>query len=134
MKRGSMGGIANLSQNDPGSVIDVATTEPVSGQRHTLPRKPLVEAYVALLLFAVSYFARPGDWIPGLSRVPLAKITGFLALLALVLSVWHRRQRVPREVLFLILLVGQLLLSAALSPVWRGGAFSVALNFAKVLM
>ena len=39
-----------------------------------------------------------------------------------------------REVLFLILLVGQLLLSAALSPVWRGGAFSVTLNFAKVLM
>ena len=44
------------------------------------------------------------------------------------------RQRLPPETVFLALLVGQLFLASALSPVWRGGAFRATLDFAKVLM
>ncbi len=56
----------------------------------------------------VVYCARPEDWIPGLSNVPLAKIAGVLALVAFVLSLGQIRQRLPREVIFIILLTGQL--------------------------
>jgi len=82
----------------------------------------------------VVYFARPGDWIPGLSVVPMAKITAILASLALVFSTLHNRKKLPREVFYLLLLVGQLCLAAGLSPVWRGGAIQSALDFAKVLI
>jgi putative inorganic carbon (HCO3(-)) transporter len=109
-------------------------TDSISAKRTNSRQKPLVGAYVALLLFMFIYYARPEDWIPGLSRVPLAKITGILSLLALVFSLRHIRQRLPREALFLVFLVGQLGLSAALSPVLRGGAFQVTLDFAKVLI
>jgi putative inorganic carbon (hco3(-)) transporter len=128
----SMGAVTDLTEDDTKNVADVGATDSVSMKGHI--SRPLVEAYVALLFFMVNYFARPEDWIPGLSNVPLAKITGILALLALVLSLWHKRQRMPREALFLVFLVGQLFLSAALSPVWRGGAFQHTLDFAKVLM
>lgn len=129
-----MDAIDNLSKNDTGTAVDSTATDSVSMQRRTSRRKPLVGAYVALLLFMVIYCARPEDWIPGLSRVPLEKITVFLALLALAFSLRHIRQRLPREVVFLSLLIGQLFVASFLSPVWRGGAFQVTLDFAKVLM
>jgi O-antigen ligase len=81
----------------------------------------------------VVYCARPEDWIPRVSVVPLAKITAILALLALVLYVRHI-QRLPREVLYLIFLIGQLFLASMMSPVWRGGAVQKTLDFAKVLL
>ena len=55
-------------------------------------------------------------------------------LLALIFSLREFRQRLPREVIFLALLIGQLFLSSVLSPVWRGGALDLTLNFAKVLI
>jgi putative inorganic carbon (HCO3(-)) transporter len=79
------------------------------------------------------YFARPEDWIPGLAAVPLAKITGILILLALGFSFNNIRWHMPWEVTFLGLLVVQLWLAAAFSPVWRGGAFNDMLDFSKVL-
>ena len=82
----------------------------------------------------VIYCARPGDWIPGLSNVPLAKIAGTLALLALIVSVRYVRQGLPREVIYIALLVGQLFLASALSPIWRGGAVQTTLDFSKVLI
>ena len=97
-------------------------------------KKPLAGVFAALLLFMVIYFARPGDWIPGFSAVPLAKISGILVLLALIFSLREIRQRLPREVIFLALLVGQLFLSSIFSPVWRGGALDISLNFSKVLI
>jgi putative inorganic carbon (HCO3(-)) transporter len=129
-----MGEVTNLSQNDTGNMIDATATDSVSIQSNTLRRNPLVAAYVALLLFMVIYYARPEDWIPGLSNVPMVKITGILALLALVFSLRQIRLRLPREVIYLGLLVGQLFLAAVLSPVWRGGAVQTTLDFAKVLI
>jgi len=48
------------------------------------PDKKGVFAYRVLLVFAVLYFARPEDVIPGLGIIPVAKITGGIALLALI--------------------------------------------------
>jgi putative inorganic carbon (HCO3(-)) transporter len=111
--------------------VDVAarpTRRSVSRQR------PLVGAYVSLLLFMAVYCLRPEDWIPGLSAVPLAKVAGILALLALAFSLREIRSPFPREVIYLFLLVAQLFLATAMSTVWRGGALQVTLDFAKVLI
>jgi O-Antigen ligase len=96
-------------------------------------REPLGFPYFGLILFMVVYFARPEDWIPGLAAVHLAKITGILILLALAFSSSQIRWHMPLEVIFLTLLVVQLWLAAIFSPVWRGGAFNVMLDFSKVL-
>jgi O-antigen ligase len=91
-------------------------------------------AYSALVLFMVVYCARPEDWIPGLTGMPVAKIAAILAVIALVFSLRHVRQRLPREVLLLGLLVAQFFLASAMSPVWREGALEGTLGFAKVLI
>ena len=96
--------------------------------------KPLAGTYLALLAFMVVYCTRPEDLIPGLSSVPLAKITGALAVVAFVLSLRHVRFPLPREVIFLILLVGQFLISASMSPIWRVGAILKTLEFGKVMI
>src|ERR1700719_3113932 len=79
-------------------------------------RRPLAGVFSALVLFMAIYFARPEEWIPGLSNAPLAKIAGLFVLLGLIFSLRQIRQRLPREAIFLVLLVGQLFLSSALSP------------------
>ena len=129
-----MGAVTNFSQDAWGNVIDAPATDSTSAQRHISRRKPLVGAYVALVLFMVIYCARPEDWIPGLSDVPLAKMAGVLALLAIMISLSQIRSALPRENIYLVLLVGQLFLSSLMSPVWRGGAVNATLDFAKVLL
>lgn len=126
--------INNLDTYETGIVSNVLAKDHASSGRPPSRNKSLAGVFVALLLFMVIYFARPEDWIPGLSAAPLAKIAGILVLLALLISLRQIRQRWPREALFLALLVGQLFLSSLLSPVWRGGALGLTLNFAKVLM
>jgi O-antigen ligase len=113
----------------------VETVEQVSKSavKHTKRREPLGFVYFGLVLFMVVCFARPEDWIPGLATVPLAKITGILMLSALFLSFSNIRWHTPWEVIFLSLLVVQLWLTVPFSPVWRGGAFNVMLDFSKVL-
>jgi len=96
-------------------------------------REPLELAYFGLILFMIVYFARPEDWVPGLASVPLARITGLLILLALTFSFSQIRWHMPQEVIFLALLVVQLWLAALFSPVWRGGAVNLMLDFTKVL-
>ena len=123
-----------VNHNDASGVISEMAVKSVAVGRPPSPRKPLVGSYLALLLFIFIYCARPQDWIPGLSNVPLARITAILAILALLFSLRHIRQRFPREIFLLALLVGQLFLAAMMSPVWRGGAVQATLDFAKVLM
>jgi O-antigen ligase len=112
---------------------DAADSKP--SQKRKLPRhKQLAEAYISLLLFMVVYCARPEDWIPGLSNVPLAKIAGILALVAFAFSLGQIRQRLPNEVIFVILLTVQLFATVLMSPVWRGGALNTTLDFAKIVV
>lgn len=88
-----------------------------------------------LTTFYVVYCVRPEDWIPGLTYIPMAKIAGVFALLALFTSLGRTERRVkdiPWEGRFLLGMIGILFLSALLSPVWRGGAITHTLDFAKI--
>ena len=99
--------------------------------------EPLEGAYFWLTVFFVVYCARPEDWIPGLHSVPLAKISGVFAIIGLLLSVGRSKRGLrdfPREALYLLLLIGIFFLSAAFSPVWKGGAFFRTLDFSKVFV
>jgi len=99
--------------------------------------EPLKGAYFWLAVFYLVYCARPEDWIPGLQSVPLAKISGVFAIVGLLLSLGRSRRGIrelPREALFLLLMIGLFFVSAALSPVWKGGAFLHTLDFAKVFV
>lgn len=94
-------------------------------------------AFFWLTAFYFVYCARPADLIPGLGVVPLAKITGALAILSLFLSIGRTPRRLkdlPKEAFYLLLLIILLFVSALLSPVWRGGAFFIVLDFAKVVV
>jgi O-antigen ligase len=99
--------------------------------------EPLKGAYFWLAVFYLVYCARPEDWIPGLQSVPLAKISGVFAIVGLLLSFGRSKRGLrdlPREAIYLFLLIGVFFLSAAFSPVWKGGAFFRTLDFAKVLV
>ncbi len=97
-------------------------------------REPLLGAYIWLMLFMVVYCARPQEWIPEIGAIlPLGKVTGVLAFLALSFAIGKIRQRLPRAVIYLTLLIGQLWLTVPMSSVWRGGAFDSVLEFSKIL-
>src|SRR5437868_3786752 len=77
------------------------------------PRKKVYEridrsswAFKSLIAFAILYYARPGDVIPGLAMIPLGKITGAIALIALLLGMSGRKkgQKFPKELKLLLLL------------------------------
>jgi O-antigen ligase len=100
-------------------------------------RKPssLGGAFFWLSAFYFVYCGRPEDWIPGLKYLPLAKITGILALLGLLSSLGKTKRKfsdVPREAGYLLALIVVLIASALLSPIWKGGALNHTLDFAKV--
>jgi O-Antigen ligase len=102
----------------------------------SLPKKEILAgAFFWLSAFYFVYCARPGDWIPGLKLVPLAKITGICAFLGLLISLGKTRRGfkdLPREAVYLISMIMLLYAGAFLSPVWRGGAFFRTLDFSKV--
>jgi hypothetical protein len=92
-------------------------------------------AFFWLAAFYVVYCARPEDWIPGLAYIPLAKISGLFALLALLTSLGKTQRKIrelPSEAHYLLAMTGVLFLSALLSPLWRGGALNNTLDFSKV--
>src|SRR5258708_36843601 len=98
-------------------------------------RAPLGGALLRLSAFYVVYCARPEDWIPGLQYIPLAKITGVLAFLGLLMSLGRTQRKfkdLPRESFYFLAMIGVLTLSAFLSPIWRGGAVNPTITFAKV--
>jgi len=94
-------------------------------------------AFFWLTAFYFVYCARPHEIIPGLGKLPLAKLTSACALLSLAMSIGRAQRRLsdlPREAYYLLAIITLLFLSAVLSPVWRGGAFFVTLDFAKVFI
>jgi O-antigen ligase len=111
-------------------------TPEITGRAPTVqPGPTLSGAFFWLTSFYVVYCARPEDWIPGLSYIPLAKITGILAFVGLLTSLGKTQRKfkdLPRESFYLLAMICVLFLSAAFSPVWRGGALSHTLDFAKV--
>ena len=98
-------------------------------------KEPLSGAFFWLTAFYVVYCARPGDFFRVLGYIPLAKITGLLALLSLISAAGKTPRRfkdVPREGRYLLVIIALLFVGAFLSPVWRGGAFFSTMDFAKV--
>jgi len=72
--------------------------------------------------------------VPGLSYIPMAKITAILALWGLYrvggLSSRILRQ-LPPESSYLLALIGLFYVSGAFSPIWRSGAIIHAIDFSK---
>ena len=88
-----------------------------------------------LTAFYFVYCARTQDYIPGLASIPMAKITGLLAMLGLVMSAGkteRKLHKLPIEAKYLFLLIAVLFTSAFVSPVSRADAFFNALEFSKV--
>jgi putative inorganic carbon (hco3(-)) transporter len=98
-------------------------------------KEPLGPAYAGLVLFLIVYCARPEDWVPGASHLHLARVTGVLVLVAFVLSLVSRRGvlYIPRDLVYVVLLFGQLCLAMVFS-IWRGGSFNVVSGFSKVVL
>src|SRR5947199_7435185 len=82
-------------------------------------------AYRALIVFSFLYYARPEDVIPGLSLIPWGKISGGIALVALIarLASGKLKMKIPLELKLLLLLYAHLVLTIPFA-VWRGGAFA----------
>ncbi|HME01068.1 MAG TPA: O-antigen ligase family protein [Terriglobia bacterium] len=91
-------------------------------------------AYAAIVIFFFVYCARPEDWTYALYGFPLAKITGALAVVGLVMALGSGKRSLPREMFYFVLLVMQLWFTVPFSPVWRGGAFWSAADFSKLLL
>jgi O-antigen ligase len=105
------------------------------GTRSRPKKETLTGAFFWLSAFFFVYCARPEDWIPGFGYIPLAKITGLLALAALLTSAGKARRGfrdLPREAHYLLAIIALLVVSALFSPVWKGGALIRALDFSKV--
>lgn len=100
-------------------------------------REPQAGVFFWLAAFYVVYCARPEEWIPGLGALPLAKISGVLALLGLILAAGRTKRGfsdLPREAFYFVAIIFFLLVAAALTPVWKGGAFFKLLDFSKALI
>jgi O-Antigen ligase len=106
-------------------------------QRVALKKEPLAGAFFWLSAFYVAYCARPTDWIPGFANVPVVKISGIFALLALLMSAGRSRRRLrdlPREAIYFFAIICLLFVSAVVNPIWKGGAFFGTLDFSKALV
>lgn len=110
------------------------TAAPLKETFDARQREPLAGAFLCVLAFFVVYMARPEDWIPGIGHLRPALIIGVFALVAFLMSVARMQEGLPREVVYLILLLVQLALSSVLSPVWKGGAISQTEEFAKMVL
>ena len=100
-------------------------------------KEPLGGAFFWLSAFYVAYCARPTDWIPGFANVPVVKISGIFALIALLMSAGRSRRRLrdlPREAIYFLAIIFLLFVSALVNPIWKGGAFFGTLDFSKALV
>jgi O-antigen ligase len=85
-------------------------------------------AYRALVLFSAIYFVRPEDFIPVLNVVPIGKIAGGIALLALIFVFPSgRRHKLTIELKVLLLLLAQMLICIPFAS-WRYGAYDTVVN------
>lgn len=100
-------------------------------------QKSSTAAFFWLSAFYFVYCSRPEDWIPGLSHAPLAKISGFLALVGFFVSIGKTKRslhELPREAMYLLAMIALLIPSALFSPIWKGGALFRGLDFSKMFV
>ena len=91
--------------------------------------------YGALAIFAWLYYYRPEDFIPGLAYIPMAKIAGIFAIVALGVGMMSGGKfKMPRAVLYLWLLLFHMLLCVPFA-IWKGGALSTITDkFSKAVV
>jgi O-antigen ligase len=115
-----------------------AVATDIMGRRKLAPSGDATKAaFFWLGGFFIVYCARPEDWIPGLQYAPLAKITAILAMWALFNNQGRLKRTfkdVPREGKILFAMICLLFVSAALSPIWRGGSLNKTMDFSKVFV
>jgi hypothetical protein len=105
--------------------------------RFALEREPMAGAFFWLSAFYLVYCARPEDWIPLISYIPLAKISGIFAAVGLLMSAGKAKRGfrdLPREAIYFFGIICALFVSALLSTVWKWGAFIKTLDFSKALV
>ena len=97
------------------------------------PRQRSQFGYWTMVVFSFLYFLRPGDIIPGLANLHLAKITAFIAVLALLMGA-SRSKRLPLENKIIVAMFGWMVLTIPFAW-WRGGSFGVVFfEFSRVLI
>jgi O-antigen ligase len=98
-----------------------------------LQRRPL--AFGALVVFFALYYYRPEDFIKPLSYVPMARVTGVIAFVALLSGMaGGEKTRIPTSIRILWLLLVQLLITIPFA-LWPGGAFhQVVDKYAKAVI
>jgi O-antigen ligase len=102
--------------------------QPVEGMVAPPASRRTTLAYRALVLFSIFYFFRPEDFIPGLAILPWSKISGAIALLALVFGVKRKdRGKLPLECKILLVLMLHMILTV-FTAAWRGGALDTVIN------
>lgn len=100
------------------------------------PKKKSTLAYKAVVALSILYYARPEDVIPGLNVIPMAKIAGAIALVALVFGMRGQRavKKWPLELKLLFVMLAHLILTIPFAY-WRGGAFQTVFNkFSKAVI
>ena len=96
----------------------LSTAQAVASQE----RRPFV--YGALVAFSWLYYYRPEDFIPGLAYIPMARITGVLGFLTLIVGMMGgTKVKIPRAIKILWLLLLQMSICVPLA-LWPGGAFT----------
>jgi hypothetical protein len=101
---------------------------PLSSRLRYVKENRKTLAYRALVAFSYIYFVRPEDFIPGLWMVPIGKISGGIALLALIFGTRPKdRAKIPVELKVLALLLLHLLVTVVFAQ-WHGGAFEFVVN------
>jgi O-antigen ligase len=91
--------------------------------------------YWVMVIFSFLYYFRPGDIIPHLSVLHMARITAVLAVLALLLGTKTARfKNLPFEIKIILAMFGWMILAIPFS-FWRGGSTAVVfLEFSKAVM
>jgi O-antigen ligase len=98
-------------------------------------KEALGGAFFWLSAFYAVYCLRPEDWVPGLSYVPMAKITGIIAILGFFTSLGKTKRGfkdMPREAKYLLAIMALLGFGALFSPVSRMHALLATMEFSKV--
>jgi O-antigen ligase len=130
-----VGAVGEGRNSDQGDNVSTAVTQIAQPATASKPKKNSF-AFRALLVFSFLYFARPEDVIPGVYYVPVAKITGGIALIALITALMSHKSKIrfPFEVKLLFLLLFQMCLAIPFAY-WRGGAFDTVFSkFSKAVI
>lgn len=91
--------------------------------------------YWTMVVFSFLYYLRPGDIIPGVAYLHLAKVTAFFAVLALLMGANRLRSRtLPLEIKIICAMFVWMAMSIPFAS-WKGGSFSVTfIDFGRIVI